>query len=298
MPVTVLFVLTYTTYSEAGGVGKTTTAANLGHAHADHGHRVLIIDMDPQEASLSYLFNVDDDHDDPSADNLVRHLIGRGSGDFHDLIRTDTDIDNLDVLPSHNMLSGLDTSMQRAKETEEEMHPNPSYEWDQESRLFELLRQHDIPSQYDVIICDPQASEGQGLYNSVLATRTLLIPVELSGKGSLSIDGLEQLVGGLEHNLDIEVGVLGIVPVAYGDTTGQQHHLQTLYDELEYDVPVVFRKRESLMQEMWDAQATAFQVIEDGYKDGEPGMRRVPDREKATLDKYREFAANIEEAQA
>lgn len=288
-------MLAYTTYSEAGGVGKTTTAANLAHAHAKNDLEVLVVDLDPQEASISYLFDVDDEHDDPDADNIVRHLIGRGKGDFKDLIREDTSIENIDVLPAHNMLSGLDTAMRRAKESEEEMHPDPNYEWEQESRLFELLRENDIPADYDVIICDPQASEGQGLYNAVLATHTLLIPVELSGKGSLSIEGLEQLVLGLEENLDIEVGVLGVLPVAYEDTTGQKRHLEHLREEIQYDIPAVFRKRKSLMQEMWDSRATAFQVVEEAYKDGEQGQRRVPDREHETLEKYQTLAETLEE---
>ncbi|KAA9400741.1 ParA family protein [Haloarcula sp. CBA1131] len=287
-------MLAYTVYSEAGGVGKTTTAANLAHAHATNGLKTLVIDLDPQEASISYVFGVDDDRDDGEADNLVRHMVGRAKGPFKDLIREDTGVDNLDVIPAHNMLSGLDTAMRRAKETEEQM--NPDAEWVEEEQLYQLLGRNGIHEEYDAIICDPQASEGQGLYNSVMVTQTVLIPVELSGKGSLSIDGLEQLVDGLEDNLDIEVGVLGVVPVAFGDTTGQQQHLETLQEEVKYDVPAVFRKRESLMQEMWDARATAYQVVEEAYKDGEKGVRRVPDREHETLEKYDELAAEIEEA--
>jgi cellulose biosynthesis protein BcsQ len=287
-------MLAYTVYSEAGGVGKTTTAANLAHAHASNGLKTLVIDLDPQEASLSYVFGVDSDRDDGEADNIVRHMVGRAKGPFKDLIREDTGADNLDVIPAHNMLSGLDTAMRRAKETEEQM--NPDVEWVEEEQLYQLLGRNGIHEEYDAIICDPQASEGQGLYNAVMVTQTVLIPVELSGKGSLSIDGLEQLVDGLENNLDIEVGVLGVVPVAFGDTTGQQQHLETLQEDVKYDVPAVFRKRESLMQEMWDAQATAYQVVENAYKDGEEGVRRVPDREHETLEKYDELAAEIEEA--
>ncbi|GGM51563.1 ParA family protein [Haloarcula argentinensis] len=287
-------MLAYTTYSEAGGVGKTTTAANLAHAHAQNGLKTLVIDLDPQEASISYIFGVDEDRDDGGADNLVRHMVGRGKGPFEDLIREDTGAENLDVIPAHNMLSSLDTTMRRAKETEEQM--NPDVEWVEEEQLYQLLGRNGVHEDYDVIICDPQASEGQGLYNAVMVTQTVLIPVELSGKGSLSIDGLEQLVDGLEDNLGIEVGVLGIVPVAFGDTTGQQQHLATLEEDVDYDVPAVFRKRESLMQEMWDARATAYQVVKDAYKDGEKGVRRVPDREHATLEKYDDLAAEIEGA--
>ena len=66
-------MLTYTPVSEAGGVGKTTTAATLAVSHARAGHDVLAIDMDTQNGSLTYFFGPDYDRGDPDVDNLVRH---------------------------------------------------------------------------------------------------------------------------------------------------------------------------------------------------------------------------------
>ncbi len=60
----VLSMLTYTTYSEAGGIGKTTLSAHLAAAHARAGRDVLVIDGDPQDGSLSYLFDVADERDE------------------------------------------------------------------------------------------------------------------------------------------------------------------------------------------------------------------------------------------
>ncbi len=45
-------MLTYSTYSEAGGVGKTTTAANLAVAHARAGLKPLVVPLDPQDGEL------------------------------------------------------------------------------------------------------------------------------------------------------------------------------------------------------------------------------------------------------
>jgi len=61
-------MLTYSTYSEAGGVGKTTTAANLAVAHARAGLKPLVVPLDPQDGDLSRLFGVDDQRTD-SVDN-------------------------------------------------------------------------------------------------------------------------------------------------------------------------------------------------------------------------------------
>lgn len=286
-------MITYTTYSEAGGVGKTTTAANLAAAHAERGHRVLIIDLDPQEGSLSYVFDVADERADGSADNVVRHLIGRPKGEFLDLIHTDTGEPGVDVLPSHNMLANLTQNMMKAAEIEEDMHQDEDYEWPRNEQLLRLLRDNDVPETYDVVICDPQATEGDALYNAIYATRSILLPVELSGKGALSIDGLTDLAEGLEAEVGIDVGVLGIVPVAFKATNTQEEHLDELRAS-RFDVPAVFGERSSLMQEMWESQATAFRVVEEGYKEGEPSERRRIDRERETLEQYRDLASHVE----
>lgn len=65
-------MLGYSVYSEAGGVAKTTTAANCAVAHARHGFDILAIDLDPQNASLTYLFGVDDGRDDGRPIDLER----------------------------------------------------------------------------------------------------------------------------------------------------------------------------------------------------------------------------------
>jgi len=98
-------MLTYAPVSEAGGVGKTTTAATLAASHARAGHDVLAIDMDTQNGSLTYFFGPDYDRGDPNVDNLVRHLVGRPKGEFHDLaIEVE---EGIDLIPSHNMLEDL-----------------------------------------------------------------------------------------------------------------------------------------------------------------------------------------------
>ncbi len=89
-------MLVYSTYSEAGGVGKTTRAANFAGAHARAGLRPLVVPLDPQDGDLSRLFDADSDRTD-SIDNVVRHMIRRPKGEFDDLIRT---VEGVDSRPS------------------------------------------------------------------------------------------------------------------------------------------------------------------------------------------------------
>lgn len=278
-------MMTYTTYSEAGGVGKTTTAANLAVSHARNGHDVLCIDLDPQEGSLSYLFDVDDERSDGTADNIVRHLIGRPKGDFRDLVR-ETEENGVDVIPSHNMLENLTRNLMKAAEIEEDMHPEGDFEWPKHEQLLRVLKENDVPGDYDVIVCDPQATPGDALNNAIFATRSVLLPVELSGKGALSIRGLDDLVSGLESEVGIRVGVLGVVPVGFKRTNTQQTRLEEL-ESSEFHMPVVFKERASLMQNMWDYRTSAYGVLED---EREPNG----EYELETLGKYDDLAAEIE----
>lgn len=112
-------MLTYTTYSEAGGVGKTTIAANLADVHTQRGRDVLVIDLDPQQGSLTFLLDIPASRGDDKADNIARHLIDRPKGGFNDLIR-ETPY-GFDVVPSHNMLESLPGLLTQAQEMAEDL---------------------------------------------------------------------------------------------------------------------------------------------------------------------------------
>jgi len=266
--------VTYTTYSEAGGVGKTTLSANLAAAHARAGEDVLVIDLDPQEGSLSYLLDVD--RPEGEADNLVRHLIGRPKGDLADLIAHDVD-QGIDVIPSSAMLEDLLEYMIEAEQRDDE--------FDRHAQLHRVLADAGLASEYDAIVIDPPATAGVHLYNAIYATRNLVLPIELSGKGQQSVEGLTQLVTGMEDALDISVGVLAVVPNAVKHTTDQESYRERIED-LGYPCPVVLDDRTSLMQGCWDRQCTAFTFVEEHRS-------RSRDYEQETLEEIEELAGFI-----
>jgi len=269
-------MLTYSTYSEAGGVGKTTTAANLAVAHARAGLKPLVVPLDPQDGDLSRLFGVDDQRTD-SIDNLVRHMIRRPQGDIHDLIRT---VERVDIIPEHNMLSDLAEYLQREKDQAEAM----GEAFGMHAQLLRVLREAGIPDEYDVLICDPPATEGPHLYNAIHATRSLVIPVEPSAKGRAAVEGLESLVAGLEEQLDVEVGVMAAVPIGFKNTRDQQ----AILDEIEYTIPEIIGERASLMEGCWMQQCSAFRYVRD-FRD------RQRDYELDTLAQFYQIARHLEE---
>lgn len=268
-------MLAYSTYSEAGGVGKTTTAANLAVAHARAGLKPLVVPLDPQDGDLSRLFGVDDQRTEP-VDNLVRHLIRRPKGDLNDLIRT---VEGVDIIPEHNMLSDLAEYLQREKDQAEAM----GEAFGMHSQLLRVLQEAGVPEKYDILICDPPATEGPHLYNAIHATRSLVIPVEPSAKGKAAVQGLESLVAGLEDQLNVEVGVLAAVPVGFKDTRDQR----TILDEIEYPIPEIIGERASLMEGCWMQQCSAFRYVRE-FRD------RRRDYEIDTLAQFDSLARQLE----
>lgn len=269
-------MLAYSTYSEAGGVGKTTMAANLAVAHARAGLDPLVVPLDPQDGDLSHMFDVDGQRTEP-VDNLVRHLIRRPKGDFEDMIRS---VEGVDIIPEHNMLSDLAEYLQREKEQAEAMGEGYGIY----TQLFRVLNQAGVPEKYDVLICDPPASESPHLYNAIHATRSLVIPVEPSAKGRAAVKGLESLVAGLEDQLDVEVGVLAAVPVGVKNTRDQQDILK----EIKYSIPEVIGERASLMEGCWMEQCSAFRYVRE-FRD------RKRDYELETLAKFDRIARHLEQ---
>jgi cellulose biosynthesis protein BcsQ len=266
-------MLTCTAYTEAGGVGKTTLAANLGVAEARAGRDVLVIDLDQQEGGLSYLFGVGDDRDDDTADSLTRHLVERPRGDFEDLIKTS---EGVDIVPAHNTLERLGQFLRRRQADAEDFGER----WNPNVQLLRVLREAGVHEQYDTLIIDPGATADHKLYNAIHATRNLVVPFEPSGKGQQSIEGLSQLVDGLEDNLDINCGVLAVVPNKFKGTNDQEEAIAEVTD---YDTPVTLRERASLLEGCWKQQCSAFRYVEE-HRD------RERDYERETLEKFDDLA--------
>jgi len=274
-------MLTYTPVSEAGGVGKTTTAATLAVGHARHGHDVLAIDMDTQNGSLTYFFGPDYDRGDPDVDNLVRHLVGRPKGDFRDL--THEVEAGVDLVPSHNMLEDLHEFLLNEKQQAERLGESFSMY----HQLHRVLKDADVRDHYDVIIVDTAGKAGPILYNALVAVRNVVIPFEATAKGQESIEGLDDLVDGLEANIGVDVGVLAVLPLGFKNTRDQREILDDLREQ-GFSVPVVIGERSSLMEGCWKQQCSPFRYVEE-HRD------RNRDYELDTLDQFEDLAQYLEQ---
>lgn len=264
-------MLAYTTYSEAGGTGKTTLAIHLAVAHARAGLDVLVIPLDPQDGNLSRSLGIDENRSNEDCDTLLHHLAGAGKRPFLDLTRT---VEGVDVIPEHNNLSALDETLRADEAPDEEKH-----------RLEAVLQKNGVAERYDIVICDPPATESLQLYNAICACKNLVIPVEPTEKGRWAIEGLEGLVNGLSRELSTVVGVIGTVPIAYKDTNAQADTL----DALDYDTLGILRDRRSLFEGALKQQCSAFKFYEEHRS-------RQREYEGETLDKIEAIARRIEQA--
>lgn len=273
-------MLSYSVYSEAGGVGKTTLSANLAVAHARAGLDVLVVPMDPQDGDLSHLLNVDQNRANTEVDTLVHHLVGRNDNAFETMIRS-TEY-GVDVVPEHNRLEDLGDALRKEKEARSDFGESfPMW-----TQLQRVLREAEVANDYDVLIVDPPASSGPHLYNALDATRNLVLPLEPSGKGEASVSGLDDLVSNLQEQLEIEIGVLAVVANRVKGTNDQQDVIESIEDE-GFDVPTIIGDRTSLLEGCWREQCSAFSYVRDHRS-------RRRDYEVETLAQFDELARHIE----
>ncbi len=171
--------------NQKGGVGKTTSAINLAAALAET-RRVLLVDMDPQANASSGVGVRGAER--TIYDVLVGELSARRA-------ITDTDIENLKVLPASMELSGA------------------AVELDASTDNMKLLTKAliGVRPNFDFIVVDAPPSLGALTLNALVAADHLVIPLQteyyaLEGIASM-MDTVERLRGSLNPNLNI-LGIL------------------------------------------------------------------------------------------
>jgi chromosome partitioning protein len=271
----------YTVYNQSGGQGKTTIARDLAAVHAEVGQRVLLIDMDAQNGSLSNYLGIDDNKRNPDADDLTYHLVEQGQGEFIDLIRTAEP--NVDVLPSHKRLNRVDEFLDSHENYIEQTKPD-DWEYPRYERLLEVLRKNDVPSEYDVMIIDPNAKADTVYYMALYATRNVVIPAVPTRSGFESIDGVADSAQGFAENQDINIGRTAVIPTMV-DMRKSDHkdYARKLRDE--YDAPVYFKSL-SAFESAEEQYVSIFRLFSEHRS-------RIRKSEQNILPKYRTLVATI-----
>ncbi|QZA33017.1 AAA family ATPase [Hydrogenibacillus sp. N12] len=202
--------------NQKGGVGKTTTAVNLGAALAVLGKRVLLVDMDPQGNTTSGI--------GVSKADVVY--------DVYDLLINDvpaasvvrpTNVPNLDLLPSTIQLAGAEI----------ELVPTLS----REVRLRRALEP--IRSAYDFILIDCPPSLGLLTINALTAADSVLIPIQAE---YYALEGLSQLLNTIrlvQKHLNGALTIEGVLLTMYDARTNLS--LQVAEEVKKYFKDKVYR---------------------------------------------------------
>ena len=175
--------------NQKGGVGKTATTANLGTAISRLGHRVLIVDMDPQ-GNLTASFGVQDRICtttgkallDPRADVAVVNLRDGPEG-------------GLDLLPERNAsLAEAEASL--------------SNKLGKEFRLRDVLTA--MGNRYQFVLIDTPPSLGLLTVNSLVAASRVIVPTEARFFSLAGLKGLEDTIEGVRY-YNPTLKILGIL---------------------------------------------------------------------------------------
>ena len=181
--------------NQKGGVGKTTTAVNLGVALGYSGKKVLLIDADPQ-GSLTRSCKIDkpDDLEVTLSELMACEMTGEDK-DYILINNAIEHFENVDLIPSNISLSGTETALFNCMSRESVL-----------KRTIEPLRKN-----YDVILIDCMPSLGMMTINALVAADSVIIPCEPS---FLSVKGLDLLLHSISRvkrqiNPDLKIdGVL------------------------------------------------------------------------------------------
>jgi chromosome partitioning protein len=175
--------------NQKGGVAKTTTTLNLGVAFAEKGHKVLLVDLDPQ-GNLTMSQGLNPDTIERSMFDVLVHRLA---------IEQVIEQREVDIAVSSIDLAGADMAL--------------ASQIGRERALEKALAT--IKGRYDYILIDTPPSLGLLTINAFVVSDGVIVPVQTE---YLSLRGLVQLENTLtmvRENLNPRVEIVGIVPTMY-----------------------------------------------------------------------------------
>lgn len=179
--------------NQKGGVGKTTTAVNLGIGLAKEGKQVLLIDADPQGDLTTSLGFKDLDNLEITLADLMRKVIkeesiSRGEGNIKHK-------EGVHLIPSNLDLSSMEISLVNAMS--------------RELTLRNYLK--NVKNDYDYIVIDCMPSLGMITINALSAADSVIIPVQAQYLPAKGMTQLVQTIGKVKRNINSSLKIDGMV---------------------------------------------------------------------------------------
>jgi len=199
--------------NQKGGVGKTTTAINLGVALSEMGKRVLLVDFDPQaNLTMGLGYPKPDELDKNIAKVLLAEIEGRASiagdgiaGDGNDDYASNVDdaasryiiktSHGVDFIPSSIELAGIENTLMNTIS--------------RESVLDGFLSRH--KQNYEYILVDCLPSLNILTINALTASDEIIIPVQAQYFSAKGLELLLKSITSVQRNLNRRVKIAGIL---------------------------------------------------------------------------------------
>ena len=182
--------------NQKGGVGKTTTAINLGASLAASEQSTLIVDCDPQSNTTGGLGFPKD----PARRSLYNSLI---LGDTLERVILKTQVEGLDLVPADKNLVGASVELVNSGE--------------REYRLKQLLAE--IRDRYEFILMDCPPALDLLTLNALVASDSVLVPIQCE---YLALEGVTELLDSLmriRRSLNPDLAIEGILLTMYDERT-------------------------------------------------------------------------------